>query len=46
MGATNDDAPILNKQKTMDTFKVMQDLQMESMDVMMASGMGAQPTNE
>lgn len=33
----------LNKQKTIDTFKVQQDIQMESMDAMLQDGMGGEP---
>ena len=37
--ASSDDLEVLTKQQVMDTFRVSQQLQMESMDAMMADGM-------
>lgn len=37
--ATSEDLEVLTKQQVMETFKVSQQLQMESMDAMMAEGM-------
>ena len=41
----NSDPP-LSKQKTMETFKLQQNIQMESMDKMMREGMNQQPRNQ
>lgn len=44
--ATESDAPPLSKQKTIQTFKAQQDIQMESMDAMLKDGMGQEPTSQ
>jgi hypothetical protein len=42
---TTDSAPPLSKQKTIDTFKMQQDIQLESMDHMLREGMGQEPNS-